>query len=228
MRLLIVEDHDILAKAIKNAFERDGYVVDIVLTCEDGRAATQTVSYDGIILDRGLPDDDGLNLLKELRSRGDPTPVLLLTARNQLNDRIEGLDSGGDDYVAKPVEMEELIARVRALLRRPANPISLISKIGNLEYDTRNREVRVGGVVVDVSRRETDVLEQLLRRAGRVVPKDVLEEKIYGFDEEVSSNSIEVHISRLRKRLLDASAAVEIKTRRGIGYIIGEIGTIES
>ena len=228
MRLLIVEDHDILAKAIKNAFERDGYVVDIVLTCEDGRAATQTVSYDGIILDRGLPDDDGLNLLKELRSRGDPTPVLLLTARNQLNDRIEGLDSGGDDYVAKPVEMEELIARVRALLRRPANPISLISKIGNLEYDTRNREVRVGGVVVDVSRRETDVLEQLLRRGGRVVPKDVLEEKIYGFDEEVSSNSIEVHISRLRKRLLDASAAVEIKTRRGIGYIIGEIGTIES
>lgn len=228
MRLLIVEDHEILAKAIKSAFERDGYVVDIVITCEDGRAATQTISYDAIILDRGLPDDDGLNLLKELRSRGDPVPVLLLTAWNQLNDRIEGLDSGGDDYVAKPVEMDELIARVRALLRRPATPISLILNIGNLEYDTRNREVRVDDVVVGVSRRETDVLEQLLRRAGRVVPKDVLEEKIYGFDEEVSSNSVEVHVSRLRKRLTEAGAGVEIKTRRGIGYVIGEAGAMDS
>lgn len=228
MRLLIVEDHEILAKAVKMAFEREGYVVDTVVTCEDGRAATETVSYDAIILDRGLPDDDGLNLLRELRSKGDPTPVLLLTARNQLDERIEGLDSGGDDYVAKPVEMEELIARVRALLRRPTSSLSLILNVGNLEYDTRNREVRVDGGVVDVSRRETDVLEQLLRRAGRVVPKEVLEEKIYGFDEEVSSNSVEVHISRLRKRLTDAGAAVEIKTRRGIGYIIGEAGMVDS
>ncbi len=226
MRLLIVEDHEILAKAVKLAFERDGYVVDTVLTCEDGRAATDTVSYDAIILDRGLPDDDGLNLLRELRSRGNPTPVLLLTARDQLNEKIEGLDCGGDDYVAKPIEMEELIARVRALLRRPATSLALILSVGNLDYDTRNREVRVSGDAVEVSRRETDVLEQLLRRAGRVVPKDVLEEKIYGFDEEVSSNSIEVHISRLRKRLTDAGAAVEIKTRRGIGYIIGEAGTV--
>ncbi|MBC8242721.1 MAG: response regulator transcription factor [Alphaproteobacteria bacterium] len=226
MRLLVVEDHEILAKAIKMAFERDGYVVDTVLTCEDGRAATDTVSYDAIILDRGLPDDDGLNLLRELRSRGNPTPVILLTARNQLNERVEGLNCGGDDYVAKPVEMEELIARVRALLRRPATSLALILNVGNLDYDTRNREVRVGGTVVEVSRRETDVLEQLLRRAGRVVPKDVLEEKIYGFDEEVSSNSIEVHISRLRKRLADSGAAVEIKTRRGIGYIIGETAAV--
>ena len=228
MRLLVVEDHEILAKAIKIAFEREGYVVDTVLTCEDGHAATETVSYDAVILDRGLPDDDGLNLLREMRSRGNPTPVLLLTARNQLTERIEGLDSGGDDYVAKPVDMDELIARVRALLRRPAISLALVLTVGNLEYDTRNREVRVNGEVVDVSRRETDVLEQLLRRAGRVVPKDVLEEKIYGFDEEVSSNSVEVHISRLRKRLLDAGAEVEIRTRRGIGYIIGSMGTVDS
>ncbi len=134
------------------------------------------------------------------------------------------MDSGGDDYVAKPVEMEELIARIRALLRRPVTSLALILKVGNLEYDTRNREVRIEGSVVDVSRRETDVLEQLLRRSGRVVPKEVLEEKIYGFDEEVSSNSVEVHISRLRKRLMDAGAKLEIKTRRGIGYIIGEAG----
>jgi len=122
--------------------------------------------------------------------------------------------------------MEELIARICALLRRPENPLSLISNTVNLEHGTRNREVRVDGVVVDVSRRETDVLEQLLRRARGVIPKDVLEEKIYGFDEEVSSNSREAHIFRLRKRILDVGAAVEIKTRRGIGNIISEIRTM--
>ncbi len=220
MRVLIVEDHDILARAMKMAFTNEGYVVDVVNRCEDGEAATETVSYDIIVLDRGLPDEDGLNLLRRLRDRGDSTPVLLLTARTQVDERIEGLDSGGDDYVAKPVEMEELVARVRALLRRPKSSLDLILRLGNLEYDTRNREVHVGNVIIDVSRRETDVLELLLRRSGRVVPKDVMEEKIYGFDDEVSSNSVEVHISRLRKRLADARASVEIKTRRGIGYII--------
>ncbi len=220
MRLLIVEDHVVFSKAVTAAFESEGYVVDCFETCEDGRAAALAVDYDAIILDRGLPDDDGLNLLRDLRNRGDSTPILLLTARTQLNERLEGLDSGGDDYVAKPVAMEEVVARVRALLRRPTSSLDLIHRLGNLEYDTRNREVRVNDISVDVSRRETDVLEMLLRRTGHAVSKEVLEEKIYGFDEEVSSNSIEVHISRLRKRLGDAGADVEIKTRRGIGYII--------
>jgi DNA-binding response OmpR family regulator len=228
MRVLVVEDHEVLAKAMKMAFENEGYVVDTVNRCEDGEAASETVSYDIIVLDRGLPDKDGLNLLRLIRDRGDSTPVLLLTARTQINERVEGLDSGGDDYVAKPVEMEELVARVRALLRRPKSSLDLILELGNLKYDTRNREVHISNAIIDVSRRETDVLELLLRRSGRVVPKDVMEEKIYGFDDEVSSNSVEVHISRLRKRLSEAGADVEIKTRRGIGYIISSGATAES
>ena len=224
MRILIVEDHDVLAKAMKVAFESEGYVVDAVGRCEDGEAASETVSYDIIVLDRGLPDKDGLELLRLIRNRGDSTPVLLLTARTQINERIEGLDSGGDDSVAKPVDMEELIARVRALLRRPNASLDLVLSLGNLKYDTRSREVQINGSIVGVSRRETDVLELLIRRSGRVVPKDVMEEKLYGFDDEVSSNSVEVHVSRLRKRLVESGADVMIKTRRGIGYIISSNG----
>lgn len=220
MRLLVVEDHEVFAKGIKRAFEQTGYVVDLVEDCEGADAAISTISYDAMILDRGLPDGDGLGLLQDLRKRGIMMPVLLLTARGEVDARVEGLDSGADDYVGKPVEMEELIARVRALLRRPAASVDLVLTIGNVAFDTRSREVRVDDNVVDVSRRETDVLEHLLRRANRVVSKDVLEEKLYGFDEEVSSNSVEVHVSRLRKRLQDAGADIQIKTRRGMGYVL--------
>lgn len=226
MRLLVVEDHDVFAKAIKRAFEQTGYVVDIVGDCGGADAALSTVSYDAMILDRGLPDGDGLTLLQDLRRNGSGLPVLLLTSRCEVDERIEGLDSGADDYVPKPVDMEELIARIRALLRRPAATIDLILRLGNVTFDTRSREVRVSDCIVDVSRRETDVLEHLLRRANRVVSKDVLEEKLYGFDEEVSSNSVEVHVSRLRKRLQDAGADVQIRTRRGMGYVLAEGETI--
>jgi len=224
MRLLVVEDHEVFAKGIKRAFEQTGYVVDIVGDCEEADAAVTTVTYDAMILDRGLPDRDGVSFLQDLRRAGNAIPVLLLTARGEVDERIEGLDSGADDYVAKPVDMEELIARVRALLRRPAATVDLVLSVGNVAFDTRSREVRVNDNVVDVSRRETDVLEHLLRRLNRVVSKDVLEEKLYGFDEEVSSNSVEVHVSRLRKRLTDAGAAVQIKTRRGMGYVLSEAG----
>ncbi len=223
MRLLVVEDHEVFAKGIKRAFEQTGYVVDIVENCEDASVALTTITYDAMILDRGLPDGDGLNVLQEIRKMGNAIPVLLLTARGEVDAKIEGLDSGADDYVAKPVDMEELIARVRALLRRPAATVDLVLNVGNLAYDTRSREVRVGDCAVDVSRRETDVLEHLLRRANRIVSKDVLEEKLYGFDEEVSSNSVEVHVSRLRKRLQDAGANVQIKTKRGMGYVLSEL-----
>jgi len=223
MRLLVVEDHEVFAKGIKKAFEQTGYVADMVHTCEDASLALSTISYDAVILDRGLPDGDGLNLLQQLRGDGNGIPILLLTARGEVDARVEGLDSGADDYVAKPVDMEELIARIRALLRRPAATLDLVLKVGNVSYDTRSREVRVCEDVVDVSRRETDVLEHLLRRANRIVSKDVLEEKLYGFDEEVSSNSVEVHVSRLRKRLLDAGADVQIKTKRGMGYVLSAL-----
>lgn len=224
MRLLVVEDHEVFAKGIKRALEQTGYVVDIVTDCEGADAAMSTVTYDAMILDRGLPDGDGLNLLQDIRRSGSAMPVLLLTARGEVDERVEGLDSGADDYVAKPVDIEELIARVRALLRRPAATVDLVLNLGNVSFDTRSREVRVDGNVIEVSRRETDVLEHLLRRANRVVSKDVLEEKLYGFDEEVSSNSVEVHVSRLRKRMTDAGADLQIKTRRGMGYILSETG----
>jgi DNA-binding response OmpR family regulator len=163
--------------------------------------------------------------LKKWREDGDVTPVLILTARDAVEDRVKGLNAGADDYMLKPFAMEELVARVRALLRRPGGVLGTVLQEGNIEFDTTAREVRINEKTVSISRREMEVLEQLLRRKGRVVPKDVLEDKIYGFDEEVSSNSVEVHVSRLRKRLIGAGADVSVHTIRGVGYLLsGEDG----
>ena len=148
--------------------------------------------------------------------------MLILTARDGVEDRVRGLDGGADDYLLKPFAMEELIARIRALLRRPGGALGLTLTAGNVSFDTTAREVLVDDSVISVSRREMGVLEQLMRRNGRVVPKDVLEDKLYGFGEEVTSNSVEVHISRLRKRLLKANANISVHTLRGIGYLLSE------
>lgn len=192
----------------------------MVFTAGDGDAVVQTVKYDAIVLDLGLPDQDGLEVLKKWRDDGDETPVLILTARDAVEDRVKGLNSGADDYMLKPFAMEELVARVRALLRRPGGVLGTVLEEGNVELDTTAREVRIDEKTISISRREMEVLEQLLRRKGRVVPKDVLEDKIYGFDEEVSSNSVEVHVSRLRKRLTAANASVVVHTIRGVGYML--------
>ena len=202
--------------------EKEGFAVDVFGTVADGDAAVETVAYDAVVLDLGLPDGDGMSLLRSMRERGDTTPVLILTARDGVDDRVKGLNSGGDDYLLKPFDMKELIARVRALLRRPGGALGMVLTAGNLSFDTVAREVSVENKAITVSRREMDVLEQLLRRYGRVVPKDVLEENLYGFGEEVTSNSVEVHISRLRKRLSGADASVSIHTLRGIGYLLSE------
>jgi DNA-binding response OmpR family regulator len=178
------------------------------------------VKYDAIVLDLGLPDQDGLEVLKKWRDDGDETPVLVLTARDAVEDRVKGLNAGADDYMLKPFAMEELVARVRALLRRPGGVLGTVLEEGNIELDTTAREVRVAQKTISISRREMEVLEQLLRRKGRLVPKDVLEDKIYGFDEEVSSNSVEVHVSRLRKRLTSSGASVVVHTIRGVGYML--------
>ena len=220
MRILLVEDHERFASFVKNGLESGGFTVDLVLNAGDGDAAVQTVKYDAIVLDLGLPDQDGLEALKKWRDDGDETPVLVLTARDAIEDRVKGLNSGADDYMLKPFAMEELVARVRALLRRPGGVLGTVLEEGNLELDTTAREVRVNQKTISISRREMEVLEQLLRRKGRVVPKDVLEDKIYGFDEEVSSNSVEVHVSRLRKRLLSSEASVVVHTIRGVGYML--------
>jgi DNA-binding response OmpR family regulator len=220
VRLLLVEDHERFAEFVKEGLEAGGFTVDVVYNAGDGDAAMETVDYDAVVLDLGLPDKDGLDVLKKWRDDGNVTPVLILTARDAVEDRVRGLNAGSDDYMLKPFAMEELLARVRALLRRPGGVLGTVLAEGNIEFDTTAREVRVNEKTTPISRREMEVLEQLLRRKGRVVPKDVLEDKIYGFDEEVSSNSVEVHVSRLRKRLLGAGANVTVHTIRGVGYLL--------
>ena len=220
MRLLLVEDHERFAEFVKSGLENDGFTVDTVATAANGDAAFSTVKYDAIVLDLGLPDADGLTLLKAWRDQGDSTPVLILTARDGVDDRVKGLNAGGDDYLLKPFEMKELVARIRALLRRPGGSLGSIIEVGNIAFDTSAREVCINDKVITISRREMGVLEHLMRRAGRVVPKDVIEDKIYGFDDEVSSNSIEVHISRLRKRLKLFEADCSVHTIRGVGYLL--------
>jgi DNA-binding response OmpR family regulator len=222
VRLLLIEDHERFAEFVKVSLEKEGFAVDVVHNAGDGEAAFAAVNYDGILLDLGLPDFDGLELLKNWRAEGNDTPVLILTARDGVDDRVLGLNVGGDDYLVKPFAMPELVARVRALLRRPGGALDSIMTVGNLSFDTNGREVQVNGKTVPISRREMGVLEQLMRRVGHVVPKDVMEDRIYGFDEEVSSNSVEVHISRLRKSLNETEACVVIHTLRGVGYLLSE------
>ena len=216
MRLLLVEDHERFADFIRLSIEKEGFTVDAVQNAEDADAAFSTVNYDAILLDLGLPDADGLDLLKNWRDRGNETPVLIITARDGVDDRVLGLNLGGDDYLVKPFAMEELVARIRALLRRPGGALGTVMTAGNITFDATAREVQVAGSTIPISRREMGVLEHLMRRLGHVVPKDVIEDKIYGFDEEVSSNSVEVHVSRLRKRLSESGADVTIHTLRGV------------
>ncbi|OHC76204.1 MAG: DNA-binding response regulator [Rhodospirillales bacterium RIFCSPLOWO2_01_FULL_65_14] len=226
MRILMIEDHARFAKFVKDGLEKEGFTVDTVETAAGGQDAMAAVQYDAIILDLGLPDCDGIQLLREWRERGDETPVLILTARDAIGDRVRGLNSGGDDYLLKPFAMEELVARIRALLRRPGGVLGLVMQAGNVSFDTTAREVRVNDRTIPVPRRELGVLEHLMRRTGRVVPKDVLEDKIYGFGKEVSSNSVEVHVSRLRKRLAGAGANISVHTLRGVGYLLSEDSTM--
>ncbi|MGB0683024.1 MAG: response regulator [Magnetovibrionaceae bacterium] len=224
MRVLLVEDNERLVDAMRKGMEREGFALDAFETVEDGEAALSTVRYDAVVLDLGLPDGDGLTLLKNLRAQGAATPVLILTARDSVEDRVKGLDCGADDYLLKPFAFEELVARLRALLRRPGGVLGSTLQAGNVSFDTSAREVRVEDRPIAISRREMGVLEQLMRRHGRVVPKDILEDSLYGFEEEVSSNSVEVHISRLRKRLGNAGASVSVHTLRGVGYLLSEDG----
>lgn len=223
MRLLIVEDETRIAELVKAGLARAGFAVDVVRLCADARAALSVTRYDAVVVDLGLPDGDGLDLLRELRTKGNQTPVLVLTARDAVEDRVCGLDTGADDYLVKPFAMTELVARTKALLRRPGGVLGVTLKAGNLSFDTIERDVRIGGVPLVLPRRESAILENLMRRIGRVVPKLILEEKLYGLDDEHESNPIPVHVHHLRRKLLDAGASAEIHTVRGVGYLLTEI-----
>ena len=222
MRLLLIEDNLRLAESVVIGLEKAGFAVDVHQTAGDGKAALSAFPYDAVILDLGLPDEDGMNVLAELRDRRDQTPVLILTARDAVEDRVRGLNEGADDYLLKPFAMEELVARVRAMLRRPGRALGVILDQGNLQFDSIGREARVNGQILVLPRRELDALETLMRRYGRVVTKAAMEEALYRSDDEIGSNVIEVLIHRLRKRLAQAGSSVHIHTMRGIGYILSD------
>jgi len=222
MRLLVVEDEARIAEALRVALSRAGFAVDAVATVADARAALPLAPYDAVILDLGLPDGDGLDLLTEHRQAGSRVPVLVLTARDAVEARVAGLDAGADDYLIKPFAMAELIARTKALLRRPGQALGTVLEAGNIIFDTIGRDVRVEAVMLALPRQELAILEHLMRRLGRVVPKNVLEEKLYGIDEELGSNAIPVHVHHLRRKLAEAQATAEIHTVRGIGYVLAD------
>jgi DNA-binding response OmpR family regulator len=222
MRLLLVEDNERFAVLLKRGLAAAGFVVDVLPTAEAAAAALRASRFDIVVLDLGLPDADGLDVLGEMRRDQDATPVLILTARGSLEDRVIGLQSGADDYLVKPFALEELIARLQALLRRPGNLLGVTLQLGNIALDTVARQVFVGDQPIFFSAREIAVLEQLLRRSGRVVAKNLLADNLYGLSQEVGSNAVEVYVHRLRKHLAEAGASVQIHTLRGVGYLIAE------
>ena len=222
MRLLVVEDEPRMGQILYAALERAAFTVDLVGSCGEAREALSLIPYDAAVLDLGLPDGDGVLLLQELRRGENHVPILVLTARDAVEDRVGGLDAGADDYLVKPFAMPEVIARVKALLRRPGGALGTTLIAGNIIFDTIGRDARVDERPLPLPRRETAILEHLMRRLGRVVPKAVLEEKLYGYDDELESNAIPVHVHHLRRKLIDAGASAEIHTVRGVGYLLTE------
>ncbi len=223
MRILLVEDEPELASALKTALRRHDMVVDHAASLLEAGDFAASESYDAILLDRQLPDGDGLTLVPKIRARGNATPVLVLTARSDTSDKVDGLDMGADDYLAKPFAFEELLARLRALLRRPANVQTQVIRAGDLAFDLGHREVLVRGEPLTLPRRELLVLEALLRRTGRMVQRSSLMEAVFGLDDEIQSNALDTHVSRLRRKLAEADSKVEINGVRGVGYLLREI-----
>ncbi len=214
MRLLLIEDDPMIGKSIREGLRREGYSVDWVRDGWAGERSVQEESYDLVMLDLGLPRRDGLQVLTGMRVSGKSVPVLVITARDDVDDRVKGLDAGADDYLVKPFSMSELSARIRALLRRGSGRPETALKHGELELDPVSREARLRGEPIALSQREFALLERLMRRPGAAVSKPVLEQSIYGWGEEVESNAIEVHVSNLRKKL----GADLLQTVRGAGY----------
>ena len=207
-----------MAKGLRSA----GYDADILSSADEAANVLRTTFYAALILDLGLPDGDGLELLRELRHRNNPIPVLVLTARGGLRDRVLGLRSGADDYLVKPFALEELVARLEAQLRRPGQLLGSSLRIANLEFDTINRQASIDEQPQMLSARETAVLELLMRGKGRVVSKKQVEDHIFGHSGEVASNAVEVYVHRLRKQLAERGARVQVHTIRGVGYLIAE------
>jgi DNA-binding response OmpR family regulator len=222
MRVLAVEDEPELGVLLREALTRGGFAVDLATGIGAAEDHLSVAHYDAAILDLGLPDGDGLALLRDLRRRGNTLPVLVLTARDAAEDRVTGLDSGADDYLVKPFHVPELISRMRALLRRPNAVLGVVLELGDVVLDTTAREARVGPLALALSVREMALLEMLLRRQGRVVTRDAIEQGLYSFEAALGSNAVEVLVHRLRRKLADAGARVAVHTLRGVGYLLAD------
>ncbi|MFZ5512409.1 MAG: response regulator [Pseudomonadota bacterium] len=216
MRILLVEDDKLLGDGIKTGLAQGGFAVDWVTDGRQAELALAGEDYDAVVLDLGLPRVDGMDVLRHLRTAGSALPVLILTARDAVAERIAGLDAGADDYVTKPFDLAELQARLRALLRRARGKAEPLVRHGELVLDPAGRSVSYGGRPVELSPREFAILQELLVNAGRVLSKSQLEEKLYGWGEEIESNAVEVFIHHLRRKL----APELIRTIRGVGYMI--------
>lgn len=218
MRILLIEDDTILGAAVRDHIAADGHSADWVGRLDRAREHLDAAPYDLVLLDLMLPDGRGIAFLRELRRRGDVTPVIILTALDQISDRIEGLNAGADDYLTKPFDLAELSARLAAVARRYCgNPNPLVT-LGDLEIDLATRTVLRAGRRVDLTQREWALFEALVQRPGQVISKAQLEDRLYAFGAEVESNTIEVHVSRLRKKL----GAGAVETLRGMGYRLGD------
>ena len=217
MRILLIEDDTVLGAAVRDQIAGDGHSADWVTRLDAAGDAMAGTAYDLILLDLMLPDGRGIVFLKELRARGDVTPVIILTALDQVSDRIEGLNAGADDYIVKPFDLAELSARISSVGRRyTGNPNPIITH-GSLDIDLASRSIRRDGKQVHLTSREWALFEAVLSRPGQLLSKAQLEEKLYAFDAEIESNTIEVHVSRLRKKL----GPGVIETERGLGYRLG-------
>jgi DNA-binding response OmpR family regulator len=222
MRILVVEDNEELAGLVAEGLKAAGYQADRVTTAADASHVLAASGYAAVILDLGLPDADGLAVLREVRGRKDAIPVLVLTARAGVHDRVAGLRAGADDYLIKPFAFEELLARLEALLRRPRQMVGIVLTVANLTFDTESKQAFIDEEPQVLSARESAVLEILLRRKGRVVPKKMVEDQLFGLGSEGSSNAVEVYVHRLRKQLIEYGAKAQIHTIRGVGYMIAE------
>jgi two-component system OmpR family response regulator len=223
MRLLLVEDHADLSAVIADGLRRAGFVVDIAESVLEAREAVALADYALAILDLGLPDGSGLDLMADWR-RATRFPVIMLTARGALGDRISGLEGGADDYIVKPVELPELVARCRAVLRRPGNRESGDLAAGAIRLDTTNREATCHGQRLQLGRREIGALEALMRAKGRVVAREVLQNMLYDRETEVTPNAVDAAVSRLRRTLDEAGADVALRTIRGVGWMLKDGG----
>ena len=221
MRILVIEDEHKIANALKRALERESYAVDVCYDGDDGYSMATTENYDLMIIDRMLPGDhDGLGIITAIREQKIHTPVLILTALNTVGDRITGLDSGADDYLTKPFALQELLARVRALLRRPKTQLSAVLKVGDLELDTINFDVKRAGKPIRLTAKEFALLAYLMRNPGRLLSKDLIIQHVWDYNADILPNTVEVYIKYLREKVDKPFRKPLIYTVRGFGYKI--------